>query len=53
MADGRRLSRWFLVDQHGQPHLAVVGVERDTKDGHYAYMAVSYEGKGLGGGGEG
>ncbi|GBF97334.1 hypothetical protein Rsub_10025 [Raphidocelis subcapitata] len=37
--DGRRVNKWYLVDQHGTAHLAVVGVERETKDGHYAYHA--------------
>lgn len=41
MADGRRINRWCLVDQHGSAHLAVIGIERDTKDGHYTYSAVS------------
>lgn len=40
--DGRRCSRWYLVDQHGDRHLAVIGIERDTKDGHYNYIAVSF-----------
>lgn len=38
--DGRRVNRWYLVDQHGTSHLAVIGIERDTKDGHYHYSAV-------------
>eukprot|EP00775_Hariotina_reticulata_P011533 gene11533-11676_t len=37
--DGRRCNRWYLIDQHGGSHLAVIGVERDTKDGHYSYSA--------------
>eukprot|EP00878_Enallax_costatus_P018895 GHUV01019918.1.p1 GENE.GHUV01019918.1~~GHUV01019918.1.p1 ORF type:complete len:426 (+),score=149.02 GHUV01019918.1:854-2131(+) len=37
--DGRRCSRWYLIDQHGDKHLAVIGIERDTKDGHYNYIA--------------
>ncbi|KAF6263367.1 hypothetical protein COO60DRAFT_458910 [Scenedesmus sp. NREL 46B-D3] len=37
--DGRRLNRWYLMDQHGNSHLAVLGIERDTKDGHYQYSA--------------
>jgi hypothetical protein len=41
MADGRRINRWYLVDQHGSAHLAVIGIERDTRDGHYNYSAVS------------
>jgi hypothetical protein len=28
------------MDQHGDSHLAVIGIERDTKDGHYHYSAV-------------
>jgi len=41
MPDGRRINRWFLLDQLGRSHLAVIGIERDTKDGHYTYTAVS------------
>lgn len=41
MPDGRRINRWYLVDQLGRSHLAVIGIERDTKDGHYTYTAVS------------
>ncbi|KAF8066392.1 ATG16 [Scenedesmus sp. PABB004] len=37
--DGRRCNRWYLLDQRGEPHLAVIGIERDTKDGHYVYSA--------------
>ena len=40
MPDGRRINRWYLLDQHGSTHLAVIGIERDTKDGHYTYSAV-------------
>lgn len=35
--DGRRGIRFFLVDANKQSHLAVVGEERDTRDGHYTY----------------
>jgi hypothetical protein len=28
------------MDQHGDGHLAVIGIERDNKDGHYHYSAV-------------
>jgi hypothetical protein len=28
------------MDQHNDSHLAVIGIERDTKDGHYHYTAV-------------
>lgn len=38
--DGRRCNKWVLIDQHGGEHLAVVGLERDTRDGHYTYTAV-------------
>lgn len=37
MGDGRRVNKWYLVDQNGKEHLAVVGEERDTRDGHYTY----------------
>jgi hypothetical protein len=40
LPDGRRCNRWYLIDQHGVSHLAVIGIERDTKDGHYVYAAV-------------
>lgn len=39
--DGRRCHKWFLVDEYSTEHLAVVGVETDTMDGHYNYNAVS------------
>lgn len=39
--DGRRRCHsWFLIDQLGVEHLAVVGLETDTLDGHYVYQAV-------------
>ncbi len=38
--DGRRCNKWYLMDQHGVEHLAVIGEERDTRDGHYTYRAV-------------
>ncbi len=41
LSDGRRCNRWWLVDQHNQEHLAVVGTERETRDAHYTYHAVS------------
>lgn len=37
--DGRRVNRWFLVDQNEQFHLAVQGEERDARDGHYIYSS--------------
>jgi hypothetical protein len=39
--DGRRCHKWFLVDHLGSEHVAVVGIETDTMDGHYSYQAVS------------
>lgn len=39
--DGRRVHKWFLTDQFGTEHLAVIGIETDTMDGHYSYQAVS------------
>jgi hypothetical protein len=38
--DGRRCHKWFLVDDAGTEHLAVIGLETDTLDGHYTYQAV-------------
>lgn len=38
--DKRRMHHWYLIDQHGAEHLAVVGIETDTLDGHYTYSAV-------------
>ena len=35
-------------DQHGAQHLAVVGEERDTRDGHDLYTAVRHRGRGEG-----
>lgn len=34
------MQRYYLLDQYGTWHVAVVGEERDTKDGHYIYKAV-------------
>lgn len=39
--DGRRCNLWYLVDEMGCEQLAVVGEERETRDGHYQYTAVS------------
>lgn len=35
--DNRRGIRFFLVDSNGKSFLAVMGEERDTRDGHYTY----------------
>ncbi|KAK9831074.1 hypothetical protein WJX74_002366 [Apatococcus lobatus] len=37
--DGRRSTKWWLVDNEGHEHLAVTGEERETRDGHYVYSA--------------
>lgn len=37
---GRHVLRYWLVDTSGGEHLAVVGEEKDTRDGHYAYHTV-------------
>ena len=36
---GHRINNWYLQDSTGREHLAVVGSERDTRDGHYSYRA--------------
>ncbi|GLI68261.1 hypothetical protein VaNZ11_012616 [Volvox africanus] len=38
--DGTHTQRFFLLDQFGNWHLAVVGEERETRDGHYLYKAT-------------
>jgi hypothetical protein len=38
--DGRRRNLFYLTDQHDTEHLAVVGEERETRDGHYTYSTV-------------
>ena len=38
--DGRRANNFYLQDSLGGEHLAVVGEERDTRDGHYLYRAM-------------
>ncbi|GLC36801.1 hypothetical protein PLESTM_000503300 [Pleodorina starrii] len=38
--DGTHTQRFFLLDQYGVLHLAVVGEERETRDGHYLYKAT-------------
>lgn len=35
--DGGHIIRWFLIDERGKRHLAVVGRETHTHDGHYDY----------------
>ena len=37
---GRRQNLWYLVSSAGEEVLAVVGDERDTRDGHYSYYSV-------------
>jgi hypothetical protein len=37
LADGRHVARWYLIDSGGHGHLAVVGTEKETRDGHYHY----------------
>lgn len=39
--DGRRQIRWYLLDSLGHNHLAVIGDEKDTRDGHYVYRTES------------
>jgi hypothetical protein len=39
--DGRRQICWYLLDSLGHNHLAVVGEEKDTRDGHYLYKTES------------
>ncbi|GFR52865.1 hypothetical protein Agub_g15493, partial [Astrephomene gubernaculifera] len=38
--DGTHTQRFFLLDQYGNWHLAVLGEERETRDGHYLYSAT-------------
>lgn len=40
LGDGRRTNKWWLIDSEDTAHLAVVGEERQTKDGHYTYLAL-------------
>lgn len=37
LADGRHRIEWFLLDEANDAHLAIVGEEKDTRDGHYLY----------------
>lgn len=41
LPDGRRKISWYLLDSSGHNHLAVVGDEKDTRDGHYLYRTES------------
>ena len=38
-SSGQRINKWYLVDAAGAERLAVVGHERETRDGHYSYRA--------------
>lgn len=38
--DGRRGVRFYVMDEVGTPTLAVLGEERETRDGHYQYKRV-------------
>ena len=38
--DGRRGIRFYVHDDSGTPTLAVLGEERETRDGHYQYKRV-------------
>lgn len=37
LPDGRHQICWYLLDEAGHNHLAVVGDEKETRDGHYIY----------------
>lgn len=37
LADGRHRIEWFLLDEQNAAHLAIVGEEKETRDGHYLY----------------
>ncbi len=39
-SDNKRINQFYLVDQHGKEHLAIVGTERETRDAHYTYATV-------------
>jgi len=40
MGNGRHVVNYYLVDEFAGEHLAVIGEEKDTKDGHYLYRTV-------------
>ncbi|KAI7838316.1 hypothetical protein COHA_007885 [Chlorella ohadii] len=37
LPDGRHRIEWFLIDEADDEHLAIVGEEKETRDGHYLY----------------
>ncbi|KAL4448467.1 hypothetical protein ABPG75_005686 [Micractinium tetrahymenae] len=37
LPDGRHRIEWSLVDEQNDSHLAIVGEEKETRDGHYLY----------------
>ena len=37
LPDGRHRICWYLLDDAGHNHLAIVGNEKETRDGHYIY----------------
>ncbi|PSC70457.1 50S ribosomal L23 [Micractinium conductrix] len=37
LADGRHRIEWYLLDEAEGSHLAIVGEEKETRDGHYLY----------------
>lgn len=37
LPDGRHRIEWFLIDDADDEHLAIVGEEKETRDGHYLY----------------
>ncbi|PRW45230.1 50S ribosomal L23 isoform B [Chlorella sorokiniana] len=37
LPDGRHRIEWFLIDEADDAHLAIVGEEKETRDGHYLY----------------
>lgn len=40
LPDGRRCSKWYLVQAGGKVQLAAVGEESERRDAHYNYRAV-------------
>lgn len=37
LPDGRHRIEWYLMDERNDAHLAIVGEEKETRDGHYLY----------------